>query len=257
MIHLTPPKRHGVKNLKDKIDLIIMNLKQARILLKKINSLFDSIDYEESSVSNIERDLMMNYLQQLNELFKYDQENNTTKSMPTGNPESRSLSDQTTTRYDEPPIKRAPAPKPEPESKPINKRLITDYPPPRSKEEPTPPPPPKVVKTKAFSQDYASSEVEQLFEVKQASDLSEKLSESPINDLSRALSINDRLLYMNELFGRNMETLNQALQELNAAGSMTQAKPYLINLAEKYTWINDDRIEIAKSFIKLIRRRYQ
>ena len=258
MIHLIPPKRHEVKNLKDQIDLIIMNLKQARILLKKINSLFESIDYEGSSVSNIERDLMMNYLQQLNTLFKYDRENNTPKSIPSGNPESRSISDQSTKRYDEPPTKRTPAPKPELESKPFDKRLIPDYPPARPKEEPKPvPPPPKVVETPTFGQQYTTSEIEQLFEVKQASDLSEKLSESPINDLNRALSINDRLLYMNELFSRDMEALNQALETLNSAGSMMQAKPYLIKLAEKNAWPHDNRIEIAKSFVKLIRRRYQ
>lgn len=243
-----------------------MNLKEARILLKKINSLFDSIDYEGSKVSNIERDLMMNYLQQLNEQFAYKKPVSPQPKHPTEGPEYRTLSEQSDKRQEEPPTVEAPRPKADQDAKPITKRLITDYPPARHPEEQPKPKvffPPKIEDQPSplsitENQPMASSsDIDQLFEFKQASDLSEKLSAQPVNDLNRALSINDRLLYMNELFGRDMEALNLAMQELNTAGSMTMAKPKLVSLAQKYNWALEDRVEIAKSFIKLVRRRYQ
>jgi len=241
-----------------------MDLKEARILLKKINSLFESIDYEGSKVSEIERELMMNYLNQMHTLF---QDNKDTPALsqpaPTSKPEARSLSQEQPVEQQEPPQQKAPAPKTESPS--IKKRLIQDYPPPRprreepevrSEEQPvrreaTPSP------TEHAQEKSAPVSVEKLFEVRQATDLSEKLSESPLNDLNRALSINDRLLYMNELFGRDMENLNQSLHVLNNYSSMQEAKQFLTNIAEQHDWSNEDRIDIAKSFIKLVRRRYQ
>lgn len=241
-----------------------MDLKEARILLKKINSLFDSIDYEGSKVSDIERELMMNYLKQMHALFSEDDTSSFSAPTPTSKPESRSLSEKQPSDQQEPPQEEAPAPKQESEAPSLNKRLIQDYPPPARSQREEPPsekeehpvrkePPP----TAQRREQPAEIPVEKLFEVRQATDLSEKLSESPINDLNRALSINDRLLYMNELFGRDMETLNQSLQILNNYSSMQEAKQFLIHIAEQHDWTNDDRIDIAKSFIKLVRRRYQ
>jgi len=258
-------------SLPDKHSATIMNLKEARILLKKINSLFESIDYEGSSVSKIERDLMMNYLQQLNGLFSYDADQSRSLG-PRNQPESRTLSDEKAKREQEPPRKEAPVPKPDTDRPSISKRLITDYPPARQQEEerPTPPPPreerpaptpfsatPAQPTTNSSGESDSDLSVDQLFEVRQASDLSEKLSESPVNDLNRAMSINDRLLYMNELFGRDMESLNTALRTLNDFGTMSSARPFLIDLAKRYHWTHEDRAEIAKNFIKLVRRRYQ
>ena len=237
-----------------------MNLKEARILLKKINSLFESIDYEGSSVSKIERDLMMNYLHQMHGLFSYDTDH-ARPLAPGKQPEPRALADEKAEREQEPPRKEAPVPKPDTDRLNISKRLITDYPPVRQQEEerPTPPPTTKPPQTTTNSSDETDSniKVEQLFEVRQASDLSEKLSESPVNDLNRAMSINDRLLYMNELFGRDMESLNTALRTLNDVGTMSGARSFLIDLAVRYHWTHEDRADIAKNFIKLVRRRYQ
>lgn len=247
-----------------------MDLKEARILLKKINSLFDSIDYEGSEISSIERDLMMNYLRQMHETFRQGQVVPARLDIPPqSKPQSRSLSTEHPPEQQEPPQPKAPAPTPERDNPAVNKRLIKDYPLSRSRENPQQPEKPfrpdpsknpQSVSPPSAQQNpprSAQSDIGQLFEVRQATDLSEKLSESPINDLNRALSINDRLLYMNELFGRDMEALNNALHVLNNYSSISDAKPFLWNMAEQYDWAEEDRADIAKSFIKLVRRRYQ
>ncbi|MBK7477005.1 MAG: hypothetical protein IPI11_13765 [Haliscomenobacter sp.] len=49
-----------------------MDLHNARILIRKLNSLFKSIDDAEADISQIERDLMLSYLRQLYALFLDD-----------------------------------------------------------------------------------------------------------------------------------------------------------------------------------------
>ena len=95
-----------------------------------------------------------------------------------------------------------------------------------------------------------------LFNFKKATELSERLSESPVADLNKAMSINDRLLYINELFGRDRTALDESLQLLNRFDAFEAARGFLINLAEQYRWGHEERIEIAQAFVKLVRRKY-
>lgn len=227
-----------------------MDKQRAKILIKKINSLFDSISMEPSGLSAIERDLMLRYIRDLYELFVDDE---APKSVP--------------------PIQK-PAAEPVREAKPSKPDPIPEVPKmdlpkfvqnnkvEEPKEEVTPPPPPKVeIPEPVYSQPKTSAsgarpEIEALFAFRQAKELSEKLSEQPIRDLQAALSINDKLLYTNELFGRQNNILNDSLTTLNRFDNMEQAKGFLVSLAEQYNWDDDEREEIARSFIKTIRRRY-
>ena len=70
------------------------------------------------------------------------------------------------------------------------------------------------------------------------------------------MSINDRLLYINELFGRDRTALDESLQLLNRFDAFEAARGFLINLAEQYRWGHEERVEIAQAFIKLVRRKY-
>jgi hypothetical protein len=70
------------------------------------------------------------------------------------------------------------------------------------------------------------------------------------------MSINDKLLYSNELFGRDMAAMNETLQQLNKLNNMEEARELLIDIAEKNDWAEDERDDVAESFIKLVRRKY-
>ena len=82
------------------------------------------------------------------------------------------------------------------------------------------------------------------------------MSQQSIADLTRAMSINDKLLYSNELFGRDMAAMNETLQQLNRLNSMEEARELLIDIAEKNDWTEEERTDVAESFIKLVRRKY-
>ena len=114
-------------------------------------------------------------------------------------------------------------------------------------------PPPPVEKTTSFNEEY-----DNLFEVKIATDLSQKLSAAPIADLSRALGLNEKFLYINELFGGDVNTFQATMQKLNEFDDMNQARAYLEKeLIEQQGWVSKkERKPVAKNFIKLVNRRY-
>ena len=97
-----------------------------------------------------------------------------------------------------------------------------------------------------------------LFEIKEAKELSEKLSNMPITDLKTAMGINDRFLTINELFGGDGEAFNSVVSHLNQLGSYDEAKSYLLsNVAETNNWSAPEKLKKAANFINLVQRRYK
>lgn len=230
-----------------------MDKQRAKITIKKINSLFDSIEMETNELSTIERDLMLKYIRDLYEVFVDEARAvRPPKKMPA--------------RPVTPPKPEAPqAPKPIIESKPMDqpkfdlhkeKEDLTEKEPEIPKAKPEEPRPEPVYSAPRTSASGTTAEIEALFTFQEARELSEKLSEQPIRDLQAALSINDKLLYTNELFGRQHHVLNDSLSTLNRFENMEQARSFLVSLAEQFNWTDAEREEIARSFIKTIRRRY-
>ncbi len=100
-------------------------------------------------------------------------------------------------------------------------------------------------------------EVEVLFEKPPARELAEKLQELPIQDLRRAMGINERIFTINELFGGDQNAFDATVDRLNRFASFEQAKAYLIKeVAVPFGWTDPQKKEIAKNFIRLVRRLY-
>lgn len=95
-----------------------------------------------------------------------------------------------------------------------------------------------------------------LFNRKLSSDLSDKLRAQPIADLTKAFAINDRLLYINDLFGKDQSAFTESVRTLDRFEDMDEAKGLLVNLAEQYNWLEDERVETAQDFVQLVQRRY-
>lgn len=226
-----------------------MDKQDARILVRKINALFRSIDESEGSPAAIERDLMLSYVRQLYDYFlqqpaeglHHAPEETVVPAVPSP---------------PVPPVVVAPVQEKQP--------VVTA---PDPVVPPIPPSPPVSVDTSRVQPSDTATEadserahqlqhLDRLFSFKKATELSERLGESPVADLGRAMSINDRLLYMNELFGKDRGALEESLQVLNRFDSFDSARSFLYNLAEQYGWSAENRLEIAHAFIKLVRRRY-
>jgi hypothetical protein len=110
----------------------------------------------------------------------------------------------------------------------------------------------EATKSSAFNQDF-----EGLFSFKAATDISQKLSETPLKDLSKALGLNEKFLYINELFAGDVVQFQEAIKQLNDAKDFDEARMHLENdLIQQYDWMNKQKNKLAKDFVKLVRRRY-
>ena len=241
-----------------------MNVKQAKILLEKINRLFQSMTMDDH-ISEIEKELMRNYVKSLYEEFLPDNAAAPIVAPPkvvrqapkvvTPPPVERVIE----TPPPPPPPKVEIAPEPKPVAKP--KPVVVEAPPvvvkpPKVVKEkvvkaPPPPPPPPRVKKSKISEEYL-----ELFEFSEAKELSERLSQQPLKDLRKAMGINERILTTNELFDGNGDALKETLSTLNGLRDFDEAKDYLANIADIYDWSTKKKKKKAKIFVKLIRRKF-
>ena len=93
----------------------------------------------------------------------------------------------------------------------------------------------------AFEQDDASFELstgETLAEKMMAEDhsLAAKLQQNPIRDLKLGIGINDKFLFVNELFGGSMEKYNKSIDNLNDLKTLNGALIYLNELKIELQW---------------------
>ncbi len=87
-------------------------------------------------------------------------------------------------------------------------------------------------------------------EIKNDTDLSTKLANMPVANISKAITLNEKLMFIRELFGGNAEKYHKAVSKLNAAGSLEEALDLLA------TYNIDTTKESAGVFIKILYRRF-
>ncbi len=247
-----------------------MDLQKAKKLLDKINSLYSGMENDaDGSIATIEKDLMRSYVRQFYEVFL---DNNATIAAPKKVKRKVEI------------IKSTPKPTPPPPAPVVRKPRVIELtdevkefiaetpapaprvatpPPPTPKPAPvyvppTPVTPPPVVKAPTPPVQLSDDDdVLELFEVKKATDLSERLSSRPLTDLMKAMGLNERILTVNELFGGDANAFKKVMTDLNQLRNFDEAKQYLAtNVVEKYGWTKRNKKSKAKILIKTIRRRY-
>jgi len=80
-----------------------------------------------------------------------------------------------------------------------------------------------------------------------------KLSQSKIVDLKRSIAMNDRFIFIKELFNNDFDTYNRYINDLNSCQNMEQAEQYLSKLKNQYAW--DEENETVQFFLSLISRK--
>jgi hypothetical protein len=83
----------------------------------------------------------------------------------------------------------------------------------------------------------------------------EKQQQKPIADLVKSIGINEKFLFIKELFKNNGEEYNEAIQLLNNFTTITQAFDYMDILKQKYGW--DETSDASLKLFDMIRRKYQ
>lgn len=244
-----------------------MDLQQAKVLLKKINTLNDSLSLDNGPIASIERDLMLSYIRQLYEAYLDTSANGTaglssTKvAKNTSGPELEIVEAAPEKEtVPEPPKKKYTPPKiieiPDTPAEPVRVTQPAPPPPPKPVQKATPAPAPTPRPEPTYNRSSTNPKVKALFEQREARELSEKLSLQPLKDLTKGLSINDRLLYTNDLFNKDANLFNAALKKLNDMSNMNEARTFLEEQAEQYSWTDGEKSDVAQDFIKHVRRRF-
>ena len=89
----------------------------------------------------------------------------------------------------------------------------------------------------------------------QQHELSDKLKDTPIEDLKKAIGVNERFLYLNELFRGDDVMYDKSIKTINAFGTYEDAELWIRKeLKLRLGW--DDNYNTVKQFYELVRRRF-
>ena len=252
-----------------------MSLQISKNLLEKINSLYQNISLD-GEISSIERDLMLSYTRQFYEAIL--SESNTKPEIPVApkvvtpppvvieviapTPPAAPVVAEVKTIPVPPPIELV-VTAPSAAREEVAPAPHTPKPAPVIVEQPISVPKPMIerpaVARPVTSKPLIKPSVErvesnQLFEEKMSKELSDKLGELPIADIKKAMSLNERIIFVNELFDGNFTEFENALTNLNSVNDFAEAKGLMEILATRFDWSSKEKQ--AKTLIKLVKRRY-
>lgn len=96
-----------------------------------------------------------------------------------------------------------------------------------------------------------------IFEKSRGLEISDKLGNLPLKDLTKAMGINERMFTIKELFGGNQERFKTVMYDINELSGYDEAKEYLIRgVATELKWDSEAHYKKADKFVKLVQRRF-
>ena len=122
-----------------------------------------------------------------------------------------------------------------------------------------------ILEIPTLSQQHSLKEINEAVAIQQESlndrlkqsrtELAETLKETPIRDLRKAIGVNDRFVFISELFRGDEAMYERSIKTINGFNIYAEAE-YWINreLKTKIGW--DDSRDIVKHFYKLVKRRF-
>lgn len=252
-----------------------MSYKKIQKQIKKISSLAESIA-EDEEITSIERDLMLSYIRKLYEqVLDLDIDNPVAvkKSSKAAATEPEKVAEPVIEKvverqpFERAPVERKPferAPRPSEEveavAAPVSEPKVERQPFERAAKveqivvEPARVEPAAVIKNE---EPKLSAEMKALFNKTDSRELSDKLSNMPIANLSKAFSINERIFTIQELFDGNQELFQSTVAAIDNASSYEDAQRILVDgVASSKGWDSEGKIKKAEIFIKKVQRRF-
>lgn len=238
-----------------------MDISRIERRLKKINAVLEAFK-EDNKISNIEKDLLLGYVRELYDLIREsdfdiievsDQKNIThssvkeepiTKTEVVKTSISAIKQEEVIAEIEEKKqviveSKKTENEEKKPESKSVVEKMQTN--------------------SSAISEEIpgVSKSILSLFKNEEVTDISEKLSNSKITDISKVLGINERMYMIAELFNGDKKLFDSSISKLNSLDNFVDAKALIINeLAVPNRWDEEDKIKAAQSFVRQVRRKF-
>ncbi len=111
------------------------------------------------------------------------------------------------------------------------------------------------IPTLTQQQSTKSDEIRIANETTSSESINDVLAETPIKDLKKAIGINERYMFINELFNGEEVAFDRSLKTINAFGAYGEADLWIRReLIHTYGW--DEKKPIVKQFYQLVRRRF-
>jgi hypothetical protein len=82
-------------------------------------------------------------------------------------------------------------------------------------------------------------------------DIAKKMQTRPLKDISSAISLNEKYVFIKELFNNNANLYESTIEKLNNAFDFNEAIRYL---DQRFEWDFDE--EEVQKLLELVRRRY-
>ena len=219
-----------------------MDIKKIEKRIRKISNLVDLIKMD-GKLYQIERDLLLDYVRKLYDDLLGSKEVEVSVTSKADTPSEKIV---------EPKIEVAVAPKPK-ITEAIVEKASTEQVDNKPKEEAKP-------ILKEVNQEIPNVDEDtfgELFVFEEVKDLSNKLGMAKIDDINKAIGINERIFTIKELFGGDNEAFSSTVNALNNSSSFDEAKDILIKkVASKYNWDDEQKFKKAQHFIKIVRRLY-
>lgn len=97
---------------------------------------------------------------------------------------------------------------------------------------------------------------ERLAKMKEDKSIATKMQLKPIDNLKTAIGVNEKFIFVNELFNGDLKAYNDSIQILNSSPSIHEAFEFLNRLTTQYSWDGQGLSDTIEKFANLVQRRY-
>jgi len=97
---------------------------------------------------------------------------------------------------------------------------------------------------------------ERLAQMKDDKSIGARMQFKPIVSIKDAIGLNEKFLFINELFGGDINAYNQSVSDLNSCPSIHEAFELLNNLTNEYQWDGQRSAETIEKLANLVQRRF-
>lgn len=113
---------------------------------------------------------------------------------------------------------------------------------------------PRSVKDKLSGED--NSVHQRIASQKEDKSIGARLQQHPIGHIKEAIGLNEKFLFINELFNGDIQAYNEAIANLNDMGDLTKAFDYLNKLTKDHGWDAGRSAETIEKLAGFVQRRY-
>lgn len=101
-----------------------------------------------------------------------------------------------------------------------------------------------------------NSVYERLASIRDDKSIGAQMQYKPVKSIREAIGVNEKFLFINELFNGDLEAYNSWINELNSCGSIHEAFELLNTLTREFQWDGRRSADTIEKFANLVQRRY-